>query len=521
MAHGILHRGLGALQGVVRNTPWSGVLDTITEKGPQFGRDVLAGAVSPRQWGETYGGILKRAMDPVRAAGDVMDWTVAGDVNEARKLFTEAAQLEEQGDTTGATELRQVAGMILAAVAVPGPQGKAIRRGMLKPKTTAADTNIPELAPSGPPGPVSPVWTDYPKAGSYEVLPKTSGVGTFRKKVHTDEEKLVKKQLAVINKDIDAGNYEPYFDPSKRFDVDPSKYPETSGPQTVDVTVPKIRKSIEKYESILTDPAIRSRLEAGFDLGEGIDNAADFYLLGQLEKEFVSELGAKAGRRAFLEKIIKPLSATTSGATPLANLRLATYANYLRANKLPYPGEGRAYTMPHPIGGRRPTGAMTEHSKLRPGAYFDPVKNPKKHDFGLAFLGRRDVSVNDEQIISLATQGRLLAPAGPEYGYYTGAIDNVLNAGRGTDRRNLQEVIWAGAKKAKEGKNYKGSTSMIEEFNHMIERTRRMTGLSPKEIVRQGFIYSKIPLFGMAAAVGGAAAVGMLDGEQNQGQMVY
>jgi hypothetical protein len=97
----------------------------------------------------------------------------------------------------------------------------------------------------------------------------------------------------------------------------------------------------------------------------------------------------------------------------------------------------------------------------------------------------------------------------------------VLNAGRGTDRRNLQEKIWAGAKKAKEGKNYKGSTSMIEEFNHMIERTRRMTGLSPKEIVRQGLIYSKIPLFGMAAVVGGAAAVGMLDGEQNQGQMVY
>ena len=52
---------------------------------------------------------------------------------------------------------------------------------------------------------------------------------------------------------------------------------------------------------------------------------------------------------------------------------------------------------------------------------------------------------------------------------------------------------------------------MIQEVNEMIERTSRVTGLSPEEVVKKGLIGSKIPLYAAAAA---APALGLLSQEQ-------
>lgn len=49
---------------------------------------------------------------------------------------------------------------------------------------------------------------------------------------------------------------------------------------------------------------------------------------------------------------------------------------------------------------------------------------------------------------------------------------------------------------------------MIEIINQSIERTSRITGLSPKEVVRLGIIESKIPLYGLAGITAGAGVAG-------------
>ena len=41
---------------------------------------------------------------------------------------------------------------------------------------------------------------------------------------------------------------------------------------------------------------------------------------------------------------------------------------------------------------------------------------------------------------------------------------------------------------------------MIEHVNESIERTARLTGLSPEEVLKQGIIRSKIPLSSRASA---------------------
>jgi len=71
-----------------------------------------------------------------------------------------------------------------------------------------------------------------------------------------------------------------------------------------------------------------------------------------------------------------------------------------------------------------------------------------------------------------------------------------LAKNEGVSPRAYQDVAWAGAKKLRDGKNYSGSRPMIEEVNQAIERTARVTGMSPEEVLKQGIIRSKIPIYG-------------------------
>jgi hypothetical protein len=53
---------------------------------------------------------------------------------------------------------------------------------------------------------------------------------------------------------------------------------------------------------------------------------------------------------------------------------------------------------------------------------------------------------------------------------------------------------------------------MIEHVNDAIERTHRLAGMPKDEIVRQAFIYGKIPLYGLAAVLGGGVAADQFRG---------
>jgi len=377
------------------------------------------------------------------------------------------------------------------------------------------DTFIPAgLGHNNPPLPT------YPQAGAFEPKPRTRGrEGTYDAKVHTPEEAVIAQQVQAAQADITAGNYTPHFDVDARTDVDIAKYGETGAATTMDEAAPRTKASIEKYKNILTDPDIRKRLQAAYANGVLIDNARNWYFVGQLEQAFADELGEEAGRKAFLEKFVKPMGATTALASPTQNFRMSMYGNYLRERGQQMPGQ--AYDVPYPVGGFGIVGNLAQHGRLSPEAYFDARTNPKRHNFGRNFLGDADVSTIDAQMMEAMTAGRLKEPTGPSYANYQQVVAEEA-AKMGVTPREFQEVVWNGAKQLKEGEAYRGAKPMIEIVNEAIERTARITGMSPDDVVREGIVHSRIPIYsgGPGALIAGSAGTLAPDRGQ-QGQMVY
>ncbi len=344
----------------------------------------------------------------------------------------------------------------------------------------------------------------YPEISPPELLIDKKSGKEYLGKVNSAEAKAVKKQIDAAQRDIDAGNYTPYFDISKRSDVDPSNY--DFGTPTLQGNVPQRADTIAKYNALVNDPEATRRLTEAFDEGLKIPGADRWYYMKQLEDEFVKELGPELGRKAFDEKFAKSMASTTGGSDPKSNLRMAMYGNYLRENNIPYPQA--SYEMPYPIGGRYATGNIKMHDKMA-GIPIDPKTNPKRNNFRGNFVGDKWSATIDEQMSGLFDP-KLLLPPGNAYGVYEGKVADLAKKA-GVGPRDYQDVAWAGAKKAKNPERYGGSKPMIQEVNEMIERTSRVTGLSPEEVVKKGLIGSKIPLYAAAAA---APALGLLSQEQ-------
>jgi hypothetical protein len=357
---------------------------------------------------------------------------------------------------------------------------------------------LPGGVPKGSPQPPA-----YPKTGPYQLKYNKDG-SSFEAKLHTPEELALKKKLTAAQRDIDAGHYEPYFDISKRYDVDPSKY--KLGPGTRTEAYPRTEASVKKYTEAVRDPAVEKRLVDAYGEGLKVLNAEDFYLVGQLEKEFIKELGAKKGRAAFKAKIADALGSTTGGANPRGNLRSAMYGNYLVEHGLPTPAN--AWAMPHPVGGRYISGNMAMHRKVAEAGGHSARYNPKRFDFSSAHLGNK-VPVLDEQMSGLLKPGMKQPPPAGYGAYSEGVSDIALKTG--VDPRNMQEIAWAGVKVGK-SPGYETAKPMIQEFNEAIERTSRAFGITPKEVLIEGIIKSKIPVL----AVGGVAAAGVIENEGRQ-----
>jgi hypothetical protein len=84
-------------------------------------------------------------------------------------------------------------------------------------------------------------------------------------------------------------------------------------------------------------------------------------------------------------------------------------------------------------------------------------------------------------------------PPSGSYGHFQSAL-NSFAKDKGVDPRFYQEVAWAGLK-GSEGK------PMIEHVNESIERTSRLTGASPEEVVREGLVKRLRPMYGGAGVV--------------------
>jgi hypothetical protein len=301
----------------------------------------------------------------------------------------------------------------------------------------------------------------------------------------------VQKARKAAQKQIDTGNYQPYFDVNQRYYTDPSYYP-TAGYTATDI-VPKKADTIAKYEALANDPESLARLRGAFEKAKDRPAAKDWYAMGQLEEAFIKELGPVEGRKQFKARFADAMAATTGGADPNSNLMMAAFTNYQKGLGREIPT--KAADLPFPIGGRFVSGNMEQAKKLAEMGEI-PVTNPKRHNFSANFLGHRDVSTLDEQMSQL-WDPKMMSPPPNAYGIYQQALAREAEKA-GVQPVNFQDIAWAGAK------DYPGKP-MMQEINEMIARTHAITG-EPQEEILKGYIRGNKPMYGIGA-VGGLGAL--------------
>ena len=336
--------------------------------------------------------------------------------------------------------------------------------------------NYPDTAP--------PVLAQDPKTGK-----------EFLQKQNSAEAQAVEKVRKAAQKDIDQGKYTPYFDVSQRSYADASQYPLKG--RTVTDALPKKQATIDKYTAEFDTPEARERLTAAFKEGSKDPLAKDWYAMGQLESEFIKEYGPERGRQLFKESFADAMAATTGGADPTANLLMANYGNFLRQKGTPQPTA--AYDFPYPIGGRFASGNMAMYDKvINQGAGLEATKTPKRFDFSANFLGHRDRATIDEQMSGGFKSG-LMVPPGDSYGVFEKVVHDLAKE-QHVMPANFQDVAWKGLKGVP-GK------PMIQHVNEAIERTARVTGKTPEDVVRDSLVRRTHPLYSVAGAGIGAGAL--------------
>lgn len=376
------------------------------------------------------------------------------------------------GDLPSIIDPQMAAGGGLLAMAAVG--GKAARKTAGK----AAERMVfPEIADR------------YPTLGK-PVLETDKKTGKqFLSKGWTPEMDAVEKARKAHMEDMSTNGYKPFFDPAARYDVNPAPYGDRFDTSQVVMKKPDTRA---KYDAMARDPAASSRLDEAYDRGmKQADAAGNWYHMGQLEEEFIKELGPELGRKMFKERFADSMAATTGGADPTSNLLMSAYGNYLKQTGKAMP-EG-AYDMPYPIGGRYASGNMEQFKKMLMDGAGVTEANPKRYNFSGDFIGSKAPTI-DEQMMGLFDP-KLAVPAPGTYGHYQSALSD-LAAKRGVDPRYYQEVAWAGAKDAKTKGGYK-ARPMISHVNDMIERTARLTGQTPQQALKR-FIRADGPMYGMA-----------------------
>ena len=409
--------------------------------------------------------------------GSVLDAIAKQAVTLPKRAF-EASENRRQGGSYDAGPLLE------AATIGMGGGATALERGALGSgggRMKVPDIGkYPQYAESYP-GIAAPV-TQIEKATGKEFLSKGTSpeVETFR------------KDRAAIQKDIQAGNYDPYFPEAQRYDADPSKFPTFKDTSDIQMKKPE---TVAKYEAIARDPAALDKLNSAFDKGmKNFQNTGNWYHMGQLADQFEAHYGPDLGPRMFKQKFADAMAATTGGADPTSNLLMAHYGNYLHEHGVPTPGA--SYDMPFPIGGRYVTGNMAQYDKMiRQGEGVTP-ENPKRYNFSGAFQGNPGAMTIDEQMSSPYMMGGkpMGMPPPGTYGHFQGAMSD-LAAAKGVDPRGFQDVTWAGLKGEVTG-------PMMRHVNQAIERTSRLTGASPAEVVREALVKSRRPLYGAAGGAG-------------------
>jgi hypothetical protein len=353
-------------------------------------------------------------------------------------------------------------------------------------------------------GPPFPELADrYPETGPGEMkFDKKKNKEYLAKKQTPEEDAFMAKRLEIIQ-DMEKNGYKPYFDVSKREQVDPSNYKfneEDPGPATL-ARATDARKE-KGYKEAFDDTTL-DKLRAGFSKATGDQLAHNWYFVKQMEDEFIKRLGPEAGRKAFSDKL-RSIAVTTAGLEPTTNIILAHYADFMRKAHPGEPIPSASPDLPSPVrGGKYGASNNIRNYENLGDKELDPAVQPKGYSFQGDFLGREDLATFDDQMSS-TLPGK---PSQPElYGTVQEMMEH-LAAEHGTTPANFQGVTWAGLKGTK-GK------PMMSHWNDMIERTSRLTGLSPEEVLDR-YVHSSGPVYsGGPAATGMAGVVDALAGQQ-------
>lgn len=319
----------------------------------------------------------------------------------------------------------------------------------------------------------------------------------FLSKSESPEAAALAKERARVSAEMKSEGYTPFFNPEERYYVNPADYPLEGN--TLDIK-PAKEATVAKYEEMANAPDALERLMAAYQLGSEYPGAQRWYAMGQLEDAFKSGLGAEEGRDMFKQRFADAMAATTGGMDPDANLRLALYMNYLAENDMPTPLA--SYELPYPIGGGKygvmPNVAQYEAIINRGGGLS--VANPKRFNFSGNFMGHTDRATLDEQMMSGGWDPKLQMPPTNTYGIYEKALGDLVRDRLGIVPAEGQDVMWAGIKLPKDA-SYT-PRPMIDIVNDVIERTARLTGQSPEEVVEEAVVKAKRPAYAHGGMAG-------------------
>lgn len=435
---------------------------------------------------EELGG-MSEALDDLNAGRDPRGYELAGEMEGATPENVAMVRKQILGDISA--KQKELESLSTAKGQAFGQRG-AVGNLAAKPRPAEPEAPFPQYADEYPAVPPRELKVD--KKSGKEYLARGSSPET--------QEFL--KARAGIQKDIEAGNYQPYFDSAARFDASPERYPMRVDTRTEGW--PKKPETIEKWRKEIQTDEARDRLQGAFDAGVSAGYHDRWYEMGQLEKAFIDELGPEAGPAMFRERFSDAMASTTGGADPGTNLVSAAYGNFMKTNKRPLPES--AGEMPVPTKGLYLSGNMRMYDNVINQGKGLGIQHPKRHNFAANFGGHKEISTIDEQMTDLITPGKK-APSNNTYGIYEELVAEMA-AKNGVSPREFQDVAWGGKKTMKKGA-YTGKP-MIDHVSEAIERTSRLTGMSPEEVLKRGIIRGEIPVYGLT----GAAVTGLLGGEE-------
>ena len=414
----------------------------------------------------TYADLLQPATNNI--VGDILLGDIQRGLNSASY---------NQPLTTGST--LQTGGIrpeyLMAALALT-PTGKGKKAAEVGYDMAKIAKQYPDIAP--------PVLAIDKKTGK-----------EFLQKSNSAEAIAVEKARKSAQKEIDKGNYTPYFPLEERYYADASSYP-LVGNTLID-TLPKKAETLAKHKLAYDTPEVRKKLSEAYERGAQSPMTKDWYATGQLENEFIKQYGKEEGSRLYKEAFADAMAATTGGADPTSNLLMGYYGNYMKEAGQQLPAN--AYNLPYPIGGRFASGNIGMYDKvINQGKGLSAAEQPKRFNFSGNFLGYRDKATMDEQ---MSSAWNMLAPPKGTYGVFENVVQDLAKQ-RGIPAGNFQDVTWAGLK---------GSTGkpMMQHINEAIERTSRVTGKSPEDVVRDSLVKRTSPLYSVAP-------LGLLYDQQDQ-----